>query len=90
MSGDTDNLKTIRVPREAYEAAKERKEDKGKTWGEYIKPDVSYGDEDDDEDDRIDELMKMVEELRKNQIDDYGEFTESMAEAISEELTKRM
>jgi len=32
----SDELKTIRVPVDAYEDAKERKEEMGVTWGEYL------------------------------------------------------
>ena len=31
-----DNWKTLRVPPEAYETAKQRKESQNQTWGEYL------------------------------------------------------
>lgn len=34
MSGD--NWKTLRVPPEAYDEAKEQKEEHGRTWGEQV------------------------------------------------------
>jgi hypothetical protein len=33
-----DEWKTIRVPKSVYDDAKERKEDHGVTWGEYVNP----------------------------------------------------
>jgi len=37
MSEDTE-WKTIRVPKDVYENAKERKEEHGVTWGQYVNP----------------------------------------------------
>ncbi len=37
MSGDTE-WKTIRVPKDVYQDAKERKKEHGVTWGEYVNP----------------------------------------------------
>lgn len=33
-----DDWKTIRVPKDVYDDAKQRKEEHGVTWGEYVNP----------------------------------------------------
>lgn len=85
-----DDWKTLRVPPEAYEAAKAQKEDAGRTWGEQIVR------EDDDEDEgtnnheydrwslETEHQQRLLEEHAKTK-----ELLERLPQEIADELEGR-
>jgi len=59
---DTDNYKTMRVPKDAWEQAKAQKEDNDRTWGEQIVRDVDTDSTTDVEDLSTTEVLEAIEQ----------------------------
>lgn len=65
----TDDWKTLRVPVEAWEKAKEQKEETGRTWGEQIVRDNGDGEDVYDDFDRLAELVEAVPERTADEVE---------------------
>jgi len=96
MTDDSTDYKTIRVPKDAFQTAKQRKDDAGQTWAEYVTDDErgSPDAEDvateltarinvdtEDAQEDIEDLKELVEALR----DDLDDVNAELPDALSYE-----
>lgn len=89
----SDDWKTLRVPTDAWERAKEQKESAGRTWGEQIvRPDGEYSDDGDatavDADELADALADRIDYPESQDSETIARRLESLA--TIEERTGRI
>jgi len=79
---DTDNYKTMRVPKDAWEKAKAQKEDNDRTWGEQIVRDVDTDSTTSvDTDAIVEQIVTTLEQSDREDFDDW--FSPDVAQTIA-------
>jgi hypothetical protein len=78
----SDNWKTLRVPKDAYEEAKERKKEQDQTWGEYLTDSNRTGPDADDVATQITAELDVDATDAKAEINDVKELIEETKEEV--------